>query len=79
MSSHYSGTSRISSIYPNHDGVLLRHENYDHSVGSFILEKNHPNYAAMYSLAYTAGINRLPIKIRTEDDKKTIIYMTLKF
>lgn len=36
--------------------------------GYFKLKVDHPNYFALYSLALTAAINRLPLSIRTDEE-----------
>jgi hypothetical protein len=63
---------RVNRIYPHENLAYIRLEGIAPNVtpkdGYFRLDKSHPNYAALYSLALVAAVNRYDLLIRTRGE-----------
>lgn len=63
-----TATALVERLYVRDSGVNIRLdlETPDAPLnGYFHLELSHPNYAALYSLAICAAVNRIPLLVRT--------------
>ena len=60
MPDHYNATHKVAKLHVDSEGVHIEHETLDTLK---FLKKGHPNYQALYSLAYVAASNGLPLRI----------------
>jgi hypothetical protein len=77
---------KVGRIYPHENVAYIRLEgiplNATPKDGYFRLDKTHPNYAALYSLALVAAVNRYDLLIRTRaeitnQDHGEVVYMVV--
>ena len=76
-------TGRVTRLYVRNEGTNIRLEIPDNEQPKekyFLLELNHPNYNALYSLALSAAVNGYLLLIRTKtdispDEVATVEYM----
>ncbi len=82
---HYL-SSKVSRLYTHEDACYIKLENptQEPKEGYFKLDRNHPNYNALFSLACMAAMSRRPLTISTRDDIvptefAEVVYLVLDF
>ena len=87
-------TGKVTRLYPTEGKTYIRldkdWEKEGPKDGYFVLNRDHDNYEALYSLALAAAINRLPLKIRADtrppnppaitiNDHAPVVYMVVEW
>jgi uncharacterized delta-60 repeat protein len=69
---------KVKRIYPDESFVYIRLAGITPNVtpkdGYFRLDKNHPNYASLYSLALVAAVNRYALVVQTTGEITSLAY-----
>jgi uncharacterized delta-60 repeat protein len=73
---------KVTRIYPHDTAVFLRLDGLTPALtprdGYFRIDKNHPNYASLYSIAVVAAVNRYVISVRAAADITNLQYAEVR-
>ena len=67
-----SASGKVKTLYPNETATFIEidYEGEKPRENYFRLNKSHPNYDSLYSLALTAAVNRYTLTIRIKRDEE---------
>jgi hypothetical protein len=76
-------TGKVDRIYARTGGVNIRLADLPASSrpkdGYFLIKQTHENYEALYSLAYTAAVNRYDLQVRTVGEISSAAQATVSY